>query len=433
VSQTESTAAAEEFAARHGRWNFAMVALDYGFYNLGMSFVAITTITAALAQRLGAPNLVIGAIPAVMSVGYALPTLFTANYTERLPRKLPFILLYTVWERVPLLFVALAVYFLGVSAPSVVLVVLLASLALVFSAGGALTPAWMDLIAKVVKPNRRGRVFAIGSTLGALLGLVGARVSEHFLQAYDYPLSYALCFATGFAFLMVSFGFIAMVKEPQLHTGKPRLSFRDYARRLPAVLRDDRHFAWFLVYRCLISVAGMASGFYTVFALRELAVPEWEVARFTFVTLLTIVIATIALGWVGDHAGHRLVLAVSGVAMVVANVLAYLATGVEAVYVVFAANAVSLAGATVSMLTMSMEFAPETDRPTYIGLAGTLTAPFAAVAPLVGGALADAAGYGPVFVLAAALSVFAVLTLVTRVADPRMSRRAAGTTIADAG
>ena len=410
---------AASFVRKHARHNFAMIALDYGAYSLGMSFVSVTTIAPALAERLGAPNIIIGLIPALMTVEYALPTLFFANYTERLARKLPFLLRYTIWERLPILFVAVAAYFLAVDSPGVVLAILFASLGLVFLTGGALTPAWMEMIAKVVATRYRARVFAVGSTLGALLGLGGALLSERFLSDYPFPVSYALCFGTGFVFLMGSFGFITLVREPPVSATKPHLSFRDYARQLPAVLGRDSHFAWFLASRCLGMLGGMAGGFYTVYALRDLGAPEWQVARFTFVTLAATVISTVAFGFVGDHLGHKVVLVSGGLAAIGANVLAAGASTVDLMYVVFAASAVSAAGGTVSGLNMPLEFAPEPERPTYVGLAGTLTAPFAAVGPLIGGLLADTVGYNPVFVLSAVLGIGGTLLLLLRVADPR--------------
>src|SRR5205807_8984855 len=43
------------------------------------------------------------ALPILMTVGWFLPPLFAAAHTERLPRKLPFVLKWTGWERVPFL------------------------------------------------------------------------------------------------------------------------------------------------------------------------------------------------------------------------------------------------------------------------------------------------------------------------------------------
>ena len=413
------------FVAASLRRNFAALASDYGLFNLGMTFASVSTILPAFAEHLGAGNLVIGAIPSIVAVGYAFPPLFSANHTERLSRKLRFILAYTVWERVPLLMLAGAAYFLAESSPGLVLVAQLGLLALMSSVGGALMPAWMDLIGKVIPTNLRGRLFATANTLGAGLGLGGAALAGYYLEAYPFPLDYTLCFATGFGALALSFVFLSLTVEPELASGKPHVGLGTYLRRLPGVLARDRDFTWYLVSRAVGAFGGMASGFYTVFALRTLGAPEWEVARFTFVLLAGQAAANLLFGYVADHVGHKPVLVAGALAAVAGNAVALASGRVEQVYVVFLGLAVSLAAGAVSALNLSMEFAPPADRPTYVGLASTLVAPAAFVAPLVGGLLADYAGYRAVFALAGLVSLLSAAVLVVRVRDPRRAARSA--------
>ncbi len=411
--------AVEAFAVAHLRRNFTTLATDLGLFNLAMTFASTSTILPAFAEHLGASNLIIGAIPSILAVGYALPPLFSANYTERLPRKLRFILTYTTLERVPLLVLAGAAYYLADSHPRVVLVALLGLLALMSGAGGALMPAWMDLIGKVIPTTFRGRMFAWANTLGAGLGLAGAAVAGYYLETYPFPVDYALCFATGFAILAVSYVCLALTVEPSLPSGKPRVGFRAYLRKLPEVLARDRDLAWFLAGRGIGAIGGMASGFYTVFALRALGAPELEVARFTFILLAGQAIANLLFGYVADRVGHKPVLVVGALASVTANAVALASGRVDEVYVVFVGLAVSLAANGVSGLNLPMEFAPAEDRPTYVGLASTLVAPFSLLAPLLGGALADLAGYRAVFALAGVAALLSALVLAGRVRDPR--------------
>ena len=93
----------EAFARRHVRYNVVALSIDFGLFLVGLSFASPSTILPAFAAHLGASNLVIGAIPALMTLGWNLPSLFAAGYTESLARKLPFVLRYTIWERLPFL------------------------------------------------------------------------------------------------------------------------------------------------------------------------------------------------------------------------------------------------------------------------------------------------------------------------------------------
>ena len=70
-------------------------------------------------------------------------------------------------------------------------------------------------------------------------------------------------------------------------------------------------------------------------------------------------------------------------------------------------------------ITMSLEFGKESERPTYVGMANTLVAPAAIIAPLIGGLLADAFGYGTTFVTSAVLALVASIMLMLLVNDPK--------------
>ena len=416
--------AVARFVSRHLRRNLMLLAADYGFFGLGMTFASLSTIAPAFAERLGASNLVIGLIPAIMTLGYTLPPLFTANYTERLPRKLRFILKYTTIERLPYLVMALGAYFWAVERPELTLALLLACLALVSGAGGALMPAWLDLISKVVPTSYRGRLFAFGSTLASFLGLGGSLLVGYYLATYAFPVDYALSFATGFVCLVFSYLCLAFVREPAIVGSKPHVAFREYVRRLPEILSRNRSFTWYLVTRVFAFFGQMAAGFYTVYALRVLHVPESEVALFTFILLAGQTIANVVFGYVADHVGHKPVLVAGAVAIAIGNVVAIAGRGSVEICVVFVFYSVWIAAMNVSALTLTIEFAPPDEVPTYTGLASTLVAPAAFIAPLIGGLLADAAGYPVVFAIAAVAAIANAALLVTRVHDPRGHRPA---------
>src|SRR6185437_6192329 len=113
-----------------------------------------STILPAFAAHLGASNLLIGAIPALMTLGWNLPSLFAAGYTESLAQKLPFVIL------------AAVAFFVAAPAPALALALTLLMLLTITSAGGLLMPAWMDIVGRAVPVGLRGRFFAVSSLLG---------------------------------------------------------------------------------------------------------------------------------------------------------------------------------------------------------------------------------------------------------------------------
>jgi MFS family permease len=88
-------------------------------------------------------------------------------------------------------------------------------------------------------------------------------------------------------------------------------------------------------------------------------------------------------------------------------------------YVVFALLGFSNAVGVVSDFNLAMEFGPEAERPTYIGLARTSTGPALLIAPLIGGLIAQSLGYPAMFVTSLFFAASGLYLLTRRVKEPR--------------
>ena len=400
--------------------NVLLLGADYGLFLVGLAFASQATILPAFAAWLGAPNVVIGAIPAVMTLGWFLPSLFAAGHTETLPRQWPFIMRWTGWERVPYLVLALSAFFVAERAPRLTLIVLLAMLLLSTGVGGLLMPSWMDLIGRAVPTAARGRFFALASLVAGLVSFAASFAVADVLARVPAPASYGVCFLAASICLGLSWIALARVREPDGRVTREPVPLGAYLARVPGLLRGDRNLSRFLTARAL-SIAGMmGGGFYTVYALRAWEAPPAQAGVFTAVLVGGHALGTLTLGWVADHAGHRLVLLIGAAANVSAAIVALLAGSLGTFAIVFALVGVHQAAINVSALNVLLEFAPSPDaRPTYVGLGSTLMAPVAFATPLLGGLMADAFGFPTVFVVALAAGLAGLVVLATRVHDPR--------------
>ena len=407
----------------HVRHNVVALGADYALFMVALAFVSPSTILPAFAAWLGAPNVVIGAIPAVMTLGWFLPCLFAAPHTEGLTRKLPFLLRWTIWERVPFLVLAAAAYWLAERSAGGTLAVLLAMLLVVTGFGGLLMPAWMDLIGRAIPVTMRGRFFAVSSVAASVIGLGASAITADLLAAYRPAVAYALCFLCGLVCLIVSFVALAVVREPAAASARAREPLGAYLRRMPALLYQDRNLAWYLASRSLSAVGAAGAAFYTVYALHAWRLPAAAAGMFTALLLSGTIAGTIVLGWLADHAGHRVVLLAGIAASVAGNAVALAAASPGTFGVAFVLAGVQTASVMISGLSVLLEFAPVTEaQPTYLGLGHTSLAPAAFVSPLAAGLLADAAGFSSVFLLAALGGAAALLLLALCVRDPRHAR-----------
>ena len=402
------------------RHNLAALGADYALFVVGLAFASQSTILPAFAEYLGAPNVVIGAIPAVMTLGWFMPSLFAAGHTETLERKLPFVVRHTVWERVPFVGLALAAFFLADRAPALTLGVMLLVLLVVTGVGGVLMPAWMDVIGRVIPTTLRGRFFGFANLAASAGGLAASVVTASILAAVPAPSSYGLCFVGTSVCLGLSFVALLMVREPVATSSAPAVPLREYLARIPALLGRDPNLAWYLTARAFGVVGSIGGGFYTVYALRAWDAPAAQAGVFTTLLFVGQMVGNTALGWLADRRGHRLVIMLGMVATLIGNLMAIAAPTLEAFGVVFVLMGIQIAAMNVSNRNVLLEFAPApSEQPTYIGLGTTLVAPIAFGAPLAAGLLADAFGFLAVFAVAALAVGIGLALLIARVRDPR--------------
>lgn len=414
------------------RRNTIALGLDFGLFMVGLAFVSHHTVLPAFAAHLGASNVLIGAIPAVMTAGFYLPSLFVAGHTETLPRKLPFVLRYTLVERVPALGLAAVAFWLAEPVPRLALASLLVLLLAMAGVGGLLMPAWLDLVGRAVPVSIRGRFFAAGHLLGSVGGLLASLLTTYILGTLAPPPGYGLCFLAGAACFGLSYLALTRTSEPPGAAPAAPVPLKAYLGRVPQILRRDRNFSRFLVARSLGLLGAMTTSFYAVFALRAYAVADWQVGLFTTTLLGGQLLGTTLLGWIGDRFGHRLTLMVSMAASVTANLVAMSAGSPEMLYWAFGLTGVYFAGIQVSSHAMLLEFAPVVrEQPTYVGLGNTALGPVTFGAPLLAGLLTDALGFVPAFVTAAGFGLVALAAFVGWVRDPRRHARPPGNATAD--
>lgn len=418
---TTDTTEFDRFVERHFTRNFLANVLDIGLFMAALNIVSTATILPLLISHLTDSKLIIGLLPAIANVGYLLPQLLTANFTEGLHRKLPMAAFCGLVERIPYPLTGLVVWFLALPAPGLALPLLLSFRGISAAAGGLGTPAWYDLIAKVIPVRRRGLYSSVGNGLGAVLGVGGAALSGWILGHWAYPQNFAVCFFVASGFLFASLAVFFLTREPVSPSVKQRSSTTVYLRQLPAVLRRDPNYLHYLVSRSAVYVGGMAAGFYMVYGAERFGLAEQHAGILTALLVGTQALAGLAWGQVGDRTGHKLVLVGEAVFIAAAAAVALFAPSAAWLAVTFVLLGIGNAASSISAMNIILEFCAPEDRPTYIGLTNTLLAPFVALGPLIGGALATWLGYQPMFAVAVIVALAGGALMRLWVREPRHS------------
>jgi MFS family permease len=404
--------------------NFTANVADVAFWSVGAACASTASVLPLYLLHLTTNPVLIGLIPAIQFLGWRLPQLFTANLTDQMRRKLPFVLWVSLNERLPLLFLGLFMLLWRGQNPQMTLVIVFALLCWQAVGGGLIATPWQEYIAKIILPHRWGLFFGTGNALGALVGVGGAALSAYLLSHFIFPRGFAYSYLVAFVFAMLSFAALTFTVEPAVEPSKPRISFSAYFRRLPAVLRADGNFRNYLLVRSFATFCTMGSGFMAVHAVEKFHMGDSAAGIFTAVMLTSTAVLNPILGHYGDRLSHKLILTVSFWMQTVAMVIAALAPNSLIFMAALALRAGADAAGMSSGMTIIFEFCDAQDRPTYIGLGNTLTAPPVVIAPLIGGVLAASVGYQPVFWISAALGLASVFAWQRFVADPRLRRGA---------
>lgn len=417
-SEQVSLAKFDKEVKRDYRWNFTVNLLDWVFFSVGMSFASLNTVLPAFARHLTSSNLLIGLIPSLSTLGWLLPQILIANFTQKLKRKKDLIIFSGLGERIPWLFLFLVVMFLSPSS-SLLLVIFFTLYALFCFSGGIAGPAWQDMLAKVIPLKKRGRFFGWSNFLAGGVSIFGAFLSIYLLKNFPFPRNFALCFLFAFIATSVSYVFFVLIREPIYPVKNKKSSFKEYFRQLPSLIRKDRNFSSFLISTIFLSFGAMATSFFAVHAMNKLTLPDSQIGIFTLLLLTGQTISSILWGYLGDKKGYKLIMELGTLLTILAILLAVFSSSIYLFYGVFFIFGWAFSASFISTMGVVLEFSTPELRPTYIALANTVKAPFMSLSPLLGGFLADKISFPFVFIFTIFILLGGILYLAFLVKEPR--------------
>ena len=409
----------EESVQHHLKYNITVNLLDGAFFGLGWGFGSVGTIITLFVSRMTHSAVLIGLIPAIHAVGWQLPQLFMANSVSRLRRYKPMVMWLTIHERLPYLGLALVALFMAALGNKAALVLTFVMLIWQGLGAGFTANPWQSMIAKIIPPDWRGTFFGAQAALANVLMSLAAVSAGYILDRVHDPLNFTVCFLLTIVGMSISYLFFSLNREPV-----------DHEKNIPAVqsspwkgglelLRRDRNFSAYLLVRMLSQFATMGFAFYILYGLRRFGMSDLTAGLLTAAVTITSTVANALMGWLGDRLGHRLMLIAGSVAVTLSSLLAWGAPTLNWLYLVFILSGLANVAYWTIGMAITVEFGTEETRPTYIGLSNTLVAPFTIIAPLLGGWIADTAGFQTTFMISAVGGLVIAGLLLWLVRDPR--------------
>jgi MFS family permease len=406
---------------KHFPFNFVVNILDGGFFGFGMGFASFVTVLPLFVSTMTDSAILIGLIPAIHVLGWQLPQMFTAQHVSRQPRYKPLVMFRTLQERLPFLGLMVVAWFLPKIGAQLALGLTFLLLIWQGLGGGFTATAWQAMVGKIIPGDRWGLFFGFQAAAANLLASVSAVIAGFLLQRMASPVGFAYCFLFASVGMVISWIFLYQTREGNSSRTRSNNQKNDYWDSLKRILHKDRNFRWFLVVRILAQVGTMGFSFYTVYAVRQYEIGESSAGILTGVLTVIQTAVNPLMGWLGDRWSYRGVMGLGLCAAVISTTIAWLLPGASWFYVVFGLAGIANVAVWTIGMAMTLEYGSESERPAYIGLANTLVAPTAFLIPLLGGLLADIAGYKATFFASAVGGLVTVAVVVIFLRDQKKS------------
>jgi MFS family permease len=414
----------EQFTRRHLRHNVTVNLFDGGLFGIALGFASFGTILPLFVASMTDSATLIGLVPAIHAAGWLLPQLFTANHTAQLRRYKRTVLLNTIHERLPFLGFALVAFLLPIIGLQVGLILTFLFLIWQGLGGGFTANPWTSMISKIMPPESRGTFFGTQAAIANLFISGAAVLAGYILNRYVSWLDFMYCFLIACVFFAISWFALALTREPVDHEKVVEENPPPFWHGAGQILKRDKNFDWFLASRVLSQFATMGFAFYIVYALRRFDMDPLTAGYLTATLTISQTVANAGMGWLGDRIGHRWMLIIGAASAMFSSLIAWFAPSLAWFFPIFVLTGFANVSIWTNGMTMTVDFSGEKERPFYIGLAQTLTAPATILAPIIGGWIADSRGFEFTFALSSMLAIVMMSILVFLVREPRKLRNA---------
>ena len=274
------------------------------------------------------------------------------------------------------------------------------------------------MITKIMPANLHGTFF--GTQMAAFTALEGisAVAAGLILDRLDGPLDFTICFLSASLSFVFSYTFLSLTHEtdgqPRSNEGRPEGFWQESKR----ILKADKNFVAFLIMRSLSQFAAMAFSFYIVYVVWTFGVSEAEAGFMTGIFLMSSILANLVMGRLADRWSPRAVMILGALAATLSATIAMVAPAASWLYASLILTSIAIVAIWTIPLPLTVQFGSEEDRPYFIGLSNTITAPATLLAPVVGGWLADTVGFQATFSVSIICGLLMAAMLVFVVKDP---------------
>jgi MFS family permease len=398
--------------------------LDSLFATISISFYASFVTLFAVAY--GANNVQVGRLAAVASLAGLVALVPGAQAIKlfRGRRKTVVVVFGGMIARVALLAWVVLPY--AAPDPSTAILVIIIVNALITFANNFATPAWTAMVADIVSREIRARFFSHRNLAVNLPALLVVPLAGWLIQVGNtqrspfagYQFVFVLAFATG---AIATWAFSRIDDPAPISQTRQQMRLGELIRTIHVAPGFLALVACTLIWNLGVQIVAPFLNVYLVNDLgADTAMVGWITAAASLAALLTA-------RWLGRWVDKKGNVWVQGALSFIIPIIPLAWLAARAPWQIIIINFVAgilWTGHGLASFNLLLDMAPEQARAEATALFQFVVAGSAVVAPLVGGQLADAFGYSPIFILSAALRLIGAVAFVLWVARPAAARLA---------
>jgi len=390
-----------------------LVLTDF-LWGVGWYFVSFSTTVAAYLRSLGASTLLLGLLVIIVGALPLLLQLFGRSVIDRFRHRKRGVIILHVSFIIPYFLVAIADLLLARSAPQLLILCVILTMAVAQIIMGLIMPVWLDMVAQVIPAEMRGRYFGLTSGAFACGGILGGLALTGIQQLLG-PAVFRGAFALAGSCFLLSMTAFALAPIPEtafVHPPEP--SVLSHVRKSLAAVHPRMDFGRFVWSYAVQVFAATVVIFVADFASNRHGL-HYPPAIFSTINLCQAIGGTVGalfLGWLVDRIGPRRPwLAITLVVPLVVCLLPF--AGHFPMLVVCSL----LTGLLVTHWSVGapalLELSPAGDKSGYIAVANMAALPSSVLGPLLLARLVDGSGYHAAFLLAAIAGCIALCIALT--------------------
>jgi len=385
-----------------------MIFIWHGFFlTLTMSMIDFNTVFPSLISALIDSKIVFGALFSIMLGAPRIFNIIFSHYMNSFDYRKKFLLIGIYLRAFSFLGMAVFTYYFAGSSPELVVGSFFFWVLLFSISGGFASISYGDIMAKTVKAEARGKLYASKQFAAGLAAFTGGMVVQNIFSEANlaFPLNYSLTLFIGFIGLITASAAFWLIKEPpSLNKDEDLLTLREYIRKIPAILKADKDFIAFIIIENMASFSLMILPFYIVFAQESFGIGENYIGRYLLFQIAGVIVSNFFWGYISDKFNAEKVvrICILGGAVVPIAALFMRSFGANIFSIVFFLIGFLISGRRVGFEPFLLEIAPDDRRTVYLGIRGTLNL-MVVILPLLGGIFIDILGYIFTFLLVSAV------------------------------